>query len=105
MFENDMFHFHFLNPVLAVVGVVLEREKECYNRAMFWCSLLPVFIYSLVYLVNVVFLKTWGDFYGFTFGGRMFMVPFVMAAIYGISIGITSILRKIGSVPVRKTGK
>ena len=96
MFENDMFHFHFLNPVLAVTAIILCRSEKRYTRAMWWCAAIPVFVYSIVYLINVVFLKTWNDFYGFTFGGKMFMVPVVMAAIYGLSMGLTSILARIG---------
>ena len=96
MFEGDMFHFHFLNPLLAVAGIILCRSEKRYTRAMWWCAAIPVFVYSIVYLINVVFLKTWNDFYGFTFGGKMFMVPVVMAAIYGLSMALTSILARIG---------
>ena len=94
-YTGDMFFFHLLHPMLALLTFFLQQPKCRISKADCLWTILPVFIYSMVYLINVVFLKTWNDFYGFTFGGRYIVVPFVILIIYGLAYGLGAGISKI----------
>ncbi len=67
---------HLLNPVLAVVSLLIWDKPE----GGFWIvlfGLLPVVLYGVVYLYKVVLVPKrkgpeagWEDFYGFNHGGK-----------------------------------
>lgn len=100
-FSGDMFFFHFFNPVLAVVLNVYLSNGKAYSLLDALLSIIPMFIYSIVYVINVVVLKNWQDFYGFTFGGNYKIVPLVLVIMYLASflIGIlNSKLRKLKKI-------
>ena len=94
-YTEDMFFYHLLNPILAVIGLVLNEMTRKFTAKERILCIIPGFIYSIVYLVNVVFLKTWPDFYNFTFGGIYALVPVVMCGIYLMSYIIGLLLNKL----------
>lgn len=94
-FKNDLFFFHFTNPIVAIISFFLmDSNKKAGIKENLW-AVLPMAIYSIAYVTNVVFLKTWSDFYGFTFGGKMYLVPFVLIVMLGVTFLIGLILIKI----------
>lgn len=98
-FEGNIFALHFSTPVLAIISVALfEKEPPLPRRASLW-SLLPTVVYSVVYLVLVVFLKIWDDWYGFTFGGKLFLAPIAMIAMYLLTLALAALLRKLQTIP------
>ena len=91
-FSGDMFFFHFLNPVLA--GVMACRFADRYKITMkYKClAMIPFVIYAIVYVYEAVITKHWMDFYGFTFGGKNQVVPFVVAIIAAAQFFIITVL-------------
>ncbi len=69
MFAGICLELHLICPLLAIISFCfLERGMQITKKRLLW-TLAPTFVYGTVYLVNVVFLKTWPDFYGFNIGG------------------------------------
>lgn len=96
LFEGNTFVLHFSTPVIAIVAFcLLEKDRKLTVKDSLW-ALLPTVIYSIVYLVLVVFVKVWTDWYGFTFGGKTVMIPVSMIAMYLLTFGVANALRVIG---------
>lgn len=92
LFTDDMLFFHVLNPILAIISTIFLLKGGRFRlRDRFW-ALVPCFIYSIIYMIHVVFVGDWEDFYGFTFGRQDFLIPFVMMGMYVITIMIASVL-------------
>ncbi|MBQ7164823.1 MAG: hypothetical protein IJR61_05790 [Clostridia bacterium] len=101
LFKQNNFFLHFLVPVLSILSFVfLDRgEKTPLKSTIF--GLLPTVAYSVVYVVMVVFIggeNGWPDFYGFTFGGRMWAVPLSVIGMYAATFGISAGLRALRNV-------
>lgn len=75
-FTGNVLVLHLTTPVLAIIST-LFLEKETITRAQALLGVLPSTVYGAVYLLMVVVLKRWNDWYGFTFGGRLYLVPVV----------------------------
>lgn len=76
MYLNDMFFFHFFNPLVAffIFLVLLKGDKLNYKEALF--GMIPMVLYAIFY---TIFVLTGGDdFYGFTFGGKFYLLPIVI---------------------------
>lgn len=95
MYSGDMFFFHLINPVLAIISCCFFGCTKEYNVKDKIVSLIPAFIYSIVYLVMVVFVGSWDDFYNFTFGGRYYLIGFVMMVMYSVTYLFSFLLTKI----------
>ena len=94
-FAGNVFVLHLSTPVLAIVSLILfDREGEITRRRSLW-GLVPTVVYSVVYLVLVVFVKVWYDWYGFTFGGKLYLAPVSMIVMYAVTWGIAWVLRKL----------
>lgn len=95
-FKGNTFALHFSTPMIAILGFcLLEKDRKLTVRDSLW-ALLPTVVYSIVYLVLVVFAKVWTDWYGFTFGGQTVMIPVSMIAMYLVTWGVANVLRVIG---------
>ncbi|MCQ2429934.1 MAG: hypothetical protein MJ192_06365 [Clostridia bacterium] len=93
-FADNIFVLHLSTPVLAIVSLLFfDREGTITRRGLLW-ALLPTVVYSVVYAVLVVFVKVWYDWYGFTFGGKYYLAPVSMIAMYALTYGIAAVLRK-----------
>ena len=94
MFKRDMFFFHLLNPLLASLSFIFLQESSGFKLRHRLIAVIPTVAYSLLYMTNVLILKRWSDFYNFTLGGKMWMVPVSVAVLYSASFGIASFLVK-----------
>ena len=92
MLLEPMFFLHFLNPVLAGVSFIFLTGRARVNLRSRILATLPIVIYAVPYILNVVVFKTWPDFYGLTFGGKYFLLPLVFAGFILVSFGIASLL-------------
>ena len=73
MFRGMNLWLHLINPVLAMLSfLLLERGAPLKKRDLLW-GLLPVVVYGLVYLVQVVVTKRWPDFYFFNRNGQWYL--------------------------------
>lgn len=89
---EPMFFLHFLNPVLAAISFMflLKDHKTTLNSRLI--AMLPILIYAIPYVLFVVILQIWPDFYGLTFGGKYYLMPLVFAVFSLISFLIASVL-------------
>lgn len=95
MFSKELFFLHFLNPVLAFISTALLSDKHTYTKKECIISLIPTVLYSVIYLYNVIISKKWFDFYGFTFGGKYYLMPFVIIIMYGLAFSMAVLIKKI----------
>ncbi len=97
LFMHNNFLLHFLSPVLAIISFVFfeRRDKIKFNTTIL--AIIPTILYAIVYTIMVVFVKPenggWPDFYGFTFGGRMWAAPISAIAVLLVTFAIAALLR------------
>jgi len=92
LFSGDMFFMHFLNPMLAMGSFIFGSKQYVFGKKENLLSLIPVSIYTIVYFTNVVILKTWDDFYCFTFNGRNWVTGPVLIIIFSVTFLIGRLL-------------
>ena len=99
MFAGNCFFLHFTTPVIAIISILFFEKCETFEKKFAFLGLLPTVLYSIVYVVMVVFIGKdnggWPDFYGFTFGGKMYLVPISLIAMYGLTILLSLVEWKI----------
>lgn len=99
-FEGNTFVLHFSTPVLAILAFcLLEKRRKMTFRESLW-TLIPTVVYSLVYAAAVIFMKVWTDWYGFTFGGKLYMAPVSGIVMYLVTLGVAAVIGRTG--PKRK---
>ena len=81
MYKNDMFFFHFLNPLLAFSVFLFFVRGEKLTWKIDFFGMIPMVIYSIVYSICVL-TERWNDFYGFTFGGKQWAMPLSLLVMY-----------------------
>lgn len=98
LFEGYLFFFHFFNPLLMILGYVLFSKSELLTKKTCLFAMLPMLLYTCVYAPMVV-TGTWDDFYGFSFGGRYYLIPIdviVIASLcYLFGLGLNLLDKKI----------
>lgn len=94
LYMKDMFFLHVLDPILGIIVFINVKSDEDYNLKDNFISIIPMFLYSIWYMINVLTGK-WDDFYGFTFGGKYMVIPIVLIAMYLVTFLIGFILRKL----------
>lgn len=92
MMMGPMFFFHFFNPFLSAAAFVFFTKKEKLGLKKCFFALIPPAVYAVPYILNVVILQNWYDFYGFTFGGNNWAVPIVFIVISAITLTIAILL-------------
>ena len=92
MLMGPMFFFHFFNPVLAAGTFIFLTGDSLLTLRHATLAIIPPALYAIPYILNVVVLKTWIDFYNFTFGGNNLLVLPVFLVICAIIFGIASLL-------------
>lgn len=89
-YQNSNLFFHFVVPVLSVVSFVVFEKKHSFHFRDTIVGILPVFLYSIFYIINVFLHIQDGrvsfeyDFYGFLRGG-LHTITFVILIIYFVS--------------------
>ena len=94
-FRGGTFALHLSTPLLAIVSFLFFSGKEEISFVRSLWNLTPTVVYSFVYLILVVFVKVWWDWYGFTFGGKNAIAPVSMIVMYLATLGISEALRKL----------
>ncbi len=92
MLIGPMFFFHFFNPILAAITLIFFTDKPKLTLKSRLLSILPPAIYAIPYIINVVILENWPDFYGLTFGGQLIFLPLVFIVFCLIVFAISSAL-------------
>ena len=91
---------HIICPIAILIAFLLVEGGYLLTRRNTFFCLIPFLVYSLVYLIMVVFVKRWPDFYGFTFGGKMYMIPVSVIGIYLLSLGAATLMRCVPPIPL-----
>lgn len=94
-FAGNVFVLHLSTPVLSIISTLFVEREAPVSRGQALCGVLPSMIYGAVYLVMVVFLKVWVDWYGFTFGGRYQFIPVVMIVMLVFTLALSFAQRAI----------
>jgi hypothetical protein len=81
MLLGPMFFFHFFNPFLSAAAFIYLTPAIRFAKPDAYYSIIPPVLYAIPYILNVVILKGWPDFYGFTFGGNDWAIIFVFLVI------------------------
>lgn len=90
LFKANNFYLHFLSPMLAIIAVIFFENTEGFEFKNTYLGLIPTALYSLLYITMVAVIGEanggWPDFYGFTFGGKLYLAPvsalFTLGATY-----------------------
>ena len=69
MFSGVCLELHLICPLLAIISFCFFERENLLTRRDTLYALLPTFIYGSIYLILVVFVKKWPDFYGFNIAG------------------------------------
>ncbi len=106
LFEYNYFFLHFLTPVIAIISVIFfERAKNFKFRYCVF-GVVPMILYSFLYFYEVVILGTenggWPDFYSFTLGGNIKMMPVVGIVIYAATFGFCALLWKLNQLRTKR---
>jgi len=99
IFSGNVFYLHFLTPIMAIVGFsFFDCGNNLTKKNALGCTI-PVFIYGVLYFYKVMYVGAenggWYDFYSFTFGGKVVMIPIVAVIMFFVTYGIANIERKI----------
>ena len=82
MFMYDMFFFHFFNPVLIFIVFLFFSKGDKLNWIECLFGVIPMVVYGIFYSI-VVLSGIMEDFYGFTFGGKYWLLPIVIPVMLG----------------------
>ena len=105
MMMGPMFFFHFFNPFLSAFTFIFLTPPAKLGARNCLFSLLPPVVYGLFYVTNVVFLKNWYDFYGFTFGGNDWATIPVFVIIGLVTFSIALLLTSCHNRYIKKREK
>lgn len=82
MFEDVNLILHAIVPIMSIVSLtVFEQNRDIKIKYSVY-GLIPTALYSIVYVIMVIFVKEWEDFYGFTFGGKLYLAPISIVVMY-----------------------
>ena len=97
MYGDVRFITHLVTPVLVVIAYLFFEEKTIFEWRFSFLGIVPVVIYEVFYVTNVVFLKTWPDLYKINTRGLwyIFVIVFLLSS-YLLALGLY-FLKKITS--------
>ncbi len=91
---------HLLCPLLAMISFCFFERGLFVTKTRLLLGIVPSVIYGTVYLINVIFLKTWEDFYFFNVGGFWYLTYLVFPALtYLLALGIRALHNKFDKQP------
>ena len=88
-YSGRNFFTHLVVPVLSLVSYLFFEEKSKLQWRHSFIALIPFAIYAVVYVINVVILKSWPDIYQINKQGLwyLFLLAFLLAD-FGIGQGL-----------------
>ncbi len=100
MFSNEMIFTHALTPIMSCVVFVFlsKHERLTFKDAFF--GVIPMGVYAVFY-ITFYFTKVWPDFYGFTFGGKNWLIVVVLP----IMISVTYLISWLLSLTTKRRQK
>lgn len=98
LLANEQLLLHLIVPLLKIINcLIFENHKNIMIKHTFY-SFIPYLIYATFYIINVLIIKSWEDFYGFTkYLGTAFNIMFMTLLIgiitYVLYFAITKIYK------------
>ena len=96
--KGALWVFHIVVPLLSLVSYLFFETGSELKAKYCLISLIPVFVYSWIYLPCVLSGR-WDDFYGVSFGGIYIFLPISMLAIWLVSfllsLGISTLQKLV----------
>lgn len=92
MFSGVCLELHLICPLLAIISFCFFERGNPLARRDTLFALLPTFIYGTVYLILVVFVGRWPDFYGFNIGGFW---PAAYVALHLLTLLLAVMIRRL----------
>ena len=85
-FGGSNFYLHVICPLMILISFIFVESHYVYSEKEFLICLLPFFLYSILYLVNVVVIGRWNDLYMLnTFVPFYVSLPGMYLAYFGIA--------------------
>lgn len=86
-FGGSNFYLHVVCPLMVLISFLFVESHYSFSKKDLLICMMPFFIYSILYLVNVVFLHTWDDLYMLnTLVPAYFSLPAMYITYYGLSL-------------------
>ena len=96
MYGGVRFITHLVVPVIAVVSYLFFEDHIEFPWKWSLLGAVPSFIYSVIYIINVVFLKTWPDLYQVNQRGLWYLfVIFAVVVAFGTAQGLYFLKRVV----------
>ena len=95
LFSGKDLYLHLCGPLLAIVSFCIMECQFALSFSLSLLGILPVIIYGFVYLVEVVILKNWEDFYGYNKDGKW---KISMAAMFAGGFAVCMLIRILYSI-------
>ena len=98
LLANEQLLLHLIVPLLKIINcLIFENHKNIKIKHTIY-SFIPYLIYASFYIINVLIIKSWEDFYGFTkYLGTAFNIMFMTLLIgiitYVLYFAITKIYK------------
>ncbi len=106
LFLGNNFSLHFLSPLLGIFAFIFLERADEFKFKTTVLGVVPTALYSVVYITMVAIIGEknggWPDFYGFTFGGKMYLAPISALAMLAASYLFAYLLRKFNQRVNRK---
>ena len=90
LFSGKDLYLHLCGPLLAIVSFCFMECQFALSFSLSLLGILPVITYGFVYLVEVVILKNWEDFYGYNKDGKW---KISMAAMFAGGFAVCMLIR------------
>ena len=74
MYSNAKLITHLVIPLLGLISYIFLEETTLFEWKYSLLGFLPFFIYSLVYIPNVVFFHNWPDLYRVNAHGFWYLI-------------------------------
>lgn len=92
MFGGSNLWLHLICPLLCILSFLFAERAAPLPFSVTFAALIPMALYSAVYLAKVVFIGEerggWKDFYGFNRGGKWFVsLPLMLGVAYPVALG------------------
>ncbi len=102
MFSNAKLFTHTINPLLITLLFVLVVSDTRIKFSFSFISLIPVIIYMIIYLIMVIILKEWNDYYC---TNKYIPWPVSLLLIIAISFGVFQLLRFFHNLTNKRVNK
>ncbi|MBO7573668.1 MAG: hypothetical protein J6T25_02695 [Bacilli bacterium] len=100
MYQNMRFITHLVIPILVMASYFFLEEKTMFEWKLSMIGVVPSIIYTAIYGINVVLLKTWDDIYKVNNDGLWFLfaslvVLFNFAICLGLYFAKRALIKKL----------